>query len=216
MAHLQLQAKTRTKIGHTAKQLAREGQLPAVVYSDKVKSTPISIDYKEFYHTYKVAGKTNVIDLKIDEGKSIPVIVHDLDIHPFKDIPRHIDFLAVNLKKEITTVVPVEIEGEAPAIKEFGAIVNIVHNELNVTALPDKLPESITVNVDELKEMSDHITIADLANKAGDYKFADEAETVVVSLAMPKEEVEEEITSEVAEGEEGAEGAEAATEETKE
>lgn len=207
--HIKLKAQKRTKTGHTAKQVLREGGLPAVVYSKTVESTPIQVDYKEFYHTYKVSGKTNVIDLAIDGDKSIPCIVHDLDIHPVKDTPRHIDFLAVNLKEKITAPVPVEIVGEAPAVKEFGAVVNIVHNELDVTALPDKLPESIVLNLEVLAEMSDTITIESLAASAVDYEFADEPDTVIVTLAQATEEVEEDVAP--VEGEEGAEGSEGET-----
>jgi large subunit ribosomal protein L25 len=203
--HIKLKARKREKLGHTAKHVLREGGLPAVVYSKAVESTPISVDYKEFYHTYKETGKTSVIDLDIDGQNTIPCIVYDLDIHPVKDIPRHIDFLAVNLKEKITTPVPVEIEGEAPAVKEFGAVINVIHNEIQVTALPDKLPESIIVNLESLAEMSDTITIQDLAAAATDYEFADELDTVIVTLAQATEEVEEEETTPI-EGEEGLEG----------
>lgn len=187
MAHLQLQAQTRTKVGHTAKQLLRTGQLPAVVYSKAFPARSIQIDYKQFYHLYKEVGKTGVVDLTIDEGKVIPCIVHDLDIHPFKDIPRHVDFLVVNLKEKITAPVPIEVVGEAPATKTYGAVLNIVHDELEVTALPDKLPESIVINIDTLIEMSDVITIGDLASQAVDFEFVDVHDMPIVSLTQPKE-----------------------------
>jgi large subunit ribosomal protein L25 len=195
MAHLKLKASKRTNVGHKAKQLAKVGILPAVVYSKKFESTPIQVDYKEFYHLYKESGKTTVIDLKIDDDKVVPCIVHDLDIHPVKDTPRHVDFLVVNLKEKITAPIPVEFVGEAPAIKEFGAVVNIVHDELEVSALPDKLPESIIVNLESLAQLSDVITIQDLLTQAVDFEFIDELDTPVVSLTQPKEEVEEELGS---------------------
>jgi len=201
MAHLKLKANSRTKVGHTAKQLAREGLLPAVMYSKKVQSTPIQVDYKEFYHTYKESGRTQVIDLKIDDDKAVPCIVHDIDVHPVKDIPRHVDFLVVNLKEEITAPVPLEFVGEAPAVKEFGAVVNIVFDEVEVKALPDKLPESIEVNLELLADMQDTITFEDLLTQAVDFKFAEEdLGAVIVSLTEATQEAEEGDTTDATGG----------------
>lgn len=188
MKHLNLKAKTRTHIGHKAKKLLKEGILPAVVYSKKHVSTPIEINYKEFYHLYKQTGKTSVIDITIDEDKTIPCIVHDMDIHPVKDTPRHIDFLVVNLKEKITTPIPLEFINEAPAIKEHNAVLNVLKDKIEVSALPDKLPESIIVDLSTLTDMDSTITLNDLVGQASDYSFVDDMNMNIVTLTAQKEE----------------------------
>jgi len=197
MKHLQLKAKLRTQLGHKSKHVKREGLIPAVVYSKTVESTPLSIDYKEFYHIFKQSGKTQVLDLSIDENKSIPVIVHDIYVHPVTSRPEHIDFKVVNLKEKVVASIPVVTEGEADAIKEFGGVLNINYQELEVEALPDQLPHQITVNVDSLKTMEDVITIADLTVAGQDYIFVGlDSETIVASMVVQSEEpAEEEIVA---------------------
>lgn len=197
MKHLQLKAKLRTQLGHKSKHVKREGLIPAVVYSKTVESTPLSIDYKEFYHIFKQSGKTQVLDLSIDENKSIPVIVHDIYVHPVTSRPEHIDFKVVNLKEKVVASIPVVTEGEADAIKEFGGVLNINFQELEVEALPDQLPHQIAVNVDSLKTMEDVITIADLTFAGQDYIFVGlDPETIVASMVVQSEEpAEEEIVA---------------------
>jgi large subunit ribosomal protein L25 len=199
MKHLKLTAKLRTQLGHKAKHVKREGSIPAVVYSKTVDSTPLTIDYKEFYHIFKQAGKTQVLDLSIDEKKAIPVIVHDIYVHPVTSKPEHIDFKVVNLKEKVVASIPVVIEGEAVAVKEFGGVLNINFQELEVEALPDNLPHEITVNVESLKTMDDVITIADLTNSDQKFVYILESDTVVASMVTQTEEPPEEEVVDISE-----------------
>jgi large subunit ribosomal protein L25 len=200
MAHSELQVEKRTIIGNQVRKLRRLNIIPSVIYSNKV--TPINIQIKigEFIKVYKEAGKTHVIDLFVD-GTKYPTIVHDLDINPITQQVRHVDFLAVNLNEKVHTSVPVVLVGEARGVKENALVLTQNVKEIEVLALPDNLPEEIEVNVTDLFEIGDNVSIADLP-KSDKYEIVDEQDLVLASLVAQSVEIEE--TSEVVETAENA------------
>jgi large subunit ribosomal protein L25 len=211
MAHVKLKAQERSIHGNQVRKLRREGILPGVIYSKKTQSSTLQVSFAEFYRVFKEAGKTHVVDLTIGEGKTLPCIIHDMDIDPVSGLPRHVDFLQVNLKEKVVAAVPVEYVGEAPGVKEFGAVLNTAVQELDVEALPDKLPSAITVDVSALATMTDVIRVVDLLTSAADYSIVAEPELVLASLTSGQEdEPEPEVENAVED-----EGAQAASEESK-
>jgi large subunit ribosomal protein L25 len=190
--HAQLAAQSRDIVGNKVRVLRREGSVPAVVYSKVVSSTPIQINALEFVKVFKQTGKTDVIDLNID-GKIQPCLIQAMDIHPFKHTIRHIDFLAVDLKKKITASVPVITSGDAPGVKEVGGVVNIALNQIEIEALPDDIPENITIDISSLIDFTHSIYISDIKlPKDAKYKIISDSELLVVNLAHQSQEEEKE------------------------
>lgn len=187
MAHIELVAQQRNLKGNDNRKLRRDGLIPAVLFSKEYGSDSIQVEYREFVKVYKKAGKTQVIELLID-GKNLPCIVNGIDVHPVQGVPRHVDFLSVDLKKKVIASVPVVIEGEAIGVKEQGAVLIVDLEEVEVEALPDKLPGEIVVNVTELKAVGEHIVVGQLP-KSDDYQYVTEEDQVVATLvAQSKEE----------------------------
>jgi large subunit ribosomal protein L25 len=190
MTHSSINVKSRTLYGNQAKKLYREGLTPGIVYGNIKEPISVQFSVKDFSKLFKEAGETHVIDLIIDEGKSIPVIIHALDIHPVSRKLRNVDFKAVDLKKVTTAEVPVILTGVAPAVKEFAGLVSIKLEEIEVEALPEKLPESIIIDISSLKTLEDNIFVKDIII-VGDYKIlSDPDQAVVVIETETKEEVE--------------------------
>jgi len=131
----------------------------------------------------------------------------------------HVDFHQVNLKEEVTANVPVELIGESPAEKQgLGTVVQVV-SEIEVSTLPDNIPSEFTLDISNLTEVDQQITLADLEYDKEHIKIDVEnpEEFVIAKVdALVQEEVVE--VAPVAEGTEGApvEGEEAPTEETNE
>lgn len=183
--------------------LRRQNIIPAVFYGQGESSVAVQMDYQTFRRTYIKTGSSALIDLKVDGEDPKKVLVHDLQIHPLSGKIEHVDFLMVNLKEAIHASVPVEIVGEAPAVKDHGGILNTVKTELNVKCLPLELPHEVQVDISGLTELGDSIHISDLPAIEG-VEFEDGEQEVVVNVVAPR--VEEE--PEPVEGEEGEEGAE--------
>jgi ribosomal protein L25, Ctc-form len=158
MRHFQLSANTRTILGNSVRKLRKQGLLPAVLYGQNFNSLPIQIDKKNFLKLYKQVGKTNVIDLSVD-SQTLPVIVQDLDIDPVFGDVRHVDFLVVNLKQKVKVTVPIQYIGTPIGVKQLGAVLAVNLDELEIEALPEKIPDFIPVDVTNLTNIHDSISV---------------------------------------------------------
>ena len=190
MRHFQLSANTRTVLGNSVRKLRKQGLLPAVLYGQNFNSLPIQIDKKIFLKLYKQVGKTNVIDLSVG-SQTLPVIVQDLDIDPVFGDVRHVDFLVVNLKQKVKVTVPIQYIGTPIGVKQLGAVLTVNLDELEIEVLPEKIPDFITVDVTNLTNIHDSISVADLLQVAQDYEILNDLETILVSLTEGASGVEE-------------------------
>jgi large subunit ribosomal protein L25 len=197
MSHSKLNVENRTIKGKRVRTLRREGLLPAVIYKNNLDSVLIQMPYGEFVKVFKQAGKTHVIDITVDKIK-YSTIVHDIDIDPIKSIPRHIDFLAVDLNISINTQVPITIVGEARGVKENGLVLTQMIKELEVSCLPDNIPEQIEVDVTKLLDIGDHVSVADLS-KNSTFEIIEQETTLIASLVAQSIEEEQTTVENIAE-----------------
>jgi large subunit ribosomal protein L25 len=165
------------------------GRIPAVFYGFGKESTAISVPGVEFIKLFREAGETSAITLDMGTEK-VSALVHDMQRDPVTGEYTHIDFLVVDMNKEVEVAVPIEFTGLAEAEKlGLGVVMKIMH-EVEVRALPANLPHSIEVDVTSLATLSDAIHTKDLTLPKGVTLVAD-GEEVVASVAAFVEEKEE-------------------------
>ncbi len=165
------------------------GMVPAVVYGAHVENTIISVPSVDFIKVFRVAGESSPVQLAID-GINVDVLIHDVQIDPLKGFPLHIDFLAVDMNKEVTVSIPLEFTGVAPSEKAgLGSLVKVLH-EVEVSALPKDLPHTIVVDISTLVTLDDQIHVSNIVLPKG-VKMLTSAEEVVALVAVAKEEVEQ-------------------------
>ena len=203
MKLIPLNAIIRNQLGKEAtKKLRREHYIPALLYKGGKKNIALKVLYKDFLKSVHTrAGENVILDLKIKEeaGKdsktSATAIIKELQHHFTKGEVTHIDFQEISLKEAITVKVPIEIKGEAKGIKEGGIVEHLLW-ELEIQCLPTEIPEKIPLSVTELN-IGDTLLVKDLKVPAG-VKVLSEADKPVVSVAVPKAEVVEEVPPEEA------------------
>jgi len=166
----------------------KEGQVPAVVYGPKQEPISLCIDRQTFEKTLEEAGESSVISLE-GLGDSVEVLVHDVAFNPVKGGVQHVDFYAIERGKELTTNVPLEFIGEAPATKSEGVLTKALH-EVEITCRPSALPRHIEVDVSTLATFDDVIRVKDLVMPEG-VKIESDLEETVALVTPVKEEVEE-------------------------
>jgi large subunit ribosomal protein L25 len=197
---LNLSLENRTLVGKKVGRLRREGIIPATVYGKGVSPLSVQMNARAFNETYRHAGRTGLIDLSIPGQKGISVFVHNLQRHPVTRNIIHVDFLAVDLRTEVTVDVPVHITGESELVKRGDALLNQVLTSLAVRALPADIPSSIEVDVSGLDSFDKSIHVSDLSlDTKGE--IVTPADELVVSLTQAREEEEEVAEEEAAEGE---------------
>ncbi|PIR98207.1 MAG: 50S ribosomal protein L25 [Candidatus Colwellbacteria bacterium CG10_big_fil_rev_8_21_14_0_10_42_22] len=186
---LEIQAQKREILGKKTKTLRKNGLIPAELYGSGAQNEHLQIKEADFSRIYKEAGENTMINLVFGE-ETRPVLVHEVHINPVTDELLNIDFYQVDLKKKVTTHVPLEYVGESRAVEELGGILNKVLDEVEVEALPSDIPHEIKVDISVLDDFSKSITVADLKVGAK-FEILTDDETVVASITEPREEEEE-------------------------
>ncbi|MCI2890964.1 50S ribosomal protein L25/general stress protein Ctc [Staphylococcus hominis] len=189
------------------KKLRNIGKVPAVVYGYGTKNTSVKVDEVEFIKVIREVGRNGVIDLGVG-SKTIKVMVSDYQFDPLKNQITHIDFLAINMTEERTVDVPVQLVGEAVGAKEGGVVEQPLF-DLQITATPENIPESIEVDITDL-QISDSYSVADI-KVSGDFTIENDPEESVVTVVPPTDEPSEEEV-EAMEGESATEEPEVAGE----
>ncbi|MDO4432916.1 MAG: hypothetical protein Q4B80_06315 [Aerococcaceae bacterium] len=87
-----LKAELRTVTGtNSARQLRKEGKVPATLYGKDAAPVSLSVDRREFEATLKVVGLNNALSLEID-GKAHNVVIKAVDKASLADLFYSVDF----------------------------------------------------------------------------------------------------------------------------
>lgn len=195
-----LKATKRNVIGKQVKALRRQGFLPGVVYGYKVEPTAIQMDAREAGLIISKLTSSSMVHLDLD-GKQIPALVRERQKNYIKAILTHVDFQAVSLTEKIRTMVTVHLNGIAPAVKDFNAVIVTNTTELEVEALPQYLPERIELDISSLTEIGSSIHVSDVVLAKEVEILSDPDEVLVIATGAADEELAEEVTEEEAEPE---------------
>ncbi len=203
MKEISLVTTARLKSGKgSARQTRRDGRIPAVTYGPDTTPVSMSVDDREFRAALRVGGvSSSIFTLKLD-GKETKAILREMQRDAVTSDVIHLDFLAISMDKPIHISVPVNYDGIPEGVKVDGGIMQVTMRELEISCLPTKLPETINVDVSELK-IGESIHVRDI--EFADGEVLAEAKRTMVVISAPTVVVEE-----VVEGEEGEEGDEAA------
>ncbi len=210
MATIELEATTRDARGSHNKPLRRVGQVPAVLYGHNVEPRAIAAEARILHRVWMRAGRTQLVDLKVDGGRAQKVLVREMQVDPRTNRPIHADFFAVNLREKLTAEVPVVLTGEAPAVVDakVGTLQQLL-NTLRVECLPADLPAQFSVDVSGLAEIDQGIHVRDIALPEGVALVHIDPDELVVKVAALRIAVEGEAEEAAA----AAEAAEVAAEE---
>lgn len=150
---IEFNAQKRTLQGTGAsRRLRRAGRVPGVVYGGEQPAEAIDFDHNEIFHKLKQETfHASVLTMVIDGGRQ-NVLLRDVQMHPFKRQVMHLDFQRVDASHKIHTKVPLHFINAdiAPGVKLQGGIVSHVLTELEVSCLPDDLPEYIEVDLKDV------------------------------------------------------------------
>ncbi len=194
-----LKAERRRVVGKKVKQLRREGKLPAVLYGKHIDPIPLVLDYRDAEKALRGLSTSTLVILEV-EGARHTAVVRERQKDYIKGKLLHVDFQALSLTETMRVEVPIELEGEAPAVKTYGGVLVQTLESVEVESLPGDMPERLMVDLGGLEEIGDSITVADLVLPPNVKVLVDPNETVVVVTA-PRSEEEVEEASGVAEGE---------------
>ena len=194
----EITAQKRTLQGSGAsRRLRRANKVPGILYGGSEGPTLIELDHNDLLLALrKEAFHASVLSLTLD-GVTQSVLLRDSQMHPYKPLVQHVDFLRVDEAHAIHQRVPLHfINAEnSPGIKVSGGNVSPAMNDIEVVCLPKDLPAFIEVDLIEL-EAGRSIHLSQMVFPQG-VKPATHDDPVVVSISLKKAEVVEEVEAPV-------------------
>jgi len=179
-------AERRTERGSkAARRLRRAARLPAVLYGHKEEAVALTLPSAQFEALLRAGAR--MVDLDLD-GAAQKVLIKDIQFDALGEDVLHVDFIRVAMDEAVEVTVPIEIHGTAAGVKAGGVLDVLLHGVL-VTCLPEAIPESIRVRVDDL-EIGRTLHLREVALPVGVAAVGD-PETPVVAVHPPAVAVEE-------------------------
>jgi large subunit ribosomal protein L25 len=133
-------------------QMRREGWIPSVIYGRGTESKNLKVDTKIFNELLAHSSSENIlINLDIEGEGTRLAFLQSIQHDPLSGAPVHADFLAIDEKTPITAHIPVHLNGEAIGVKTGGLLEQYIH-ALEITCLPNDLPNTIEIDVTALGE----------------------------------------------------------------
>jgi large subunit ribosomal protein L25 len=187
---MDLAVKNREKFGKASKSLRQQGLIPAELYGRGLKNLHLSVPTKDFLKVFREAGTNTVVNLLLDRDlpaggqERRPALVYEVKKDYLTDEIMHVDFYQVRMDERIKAKVPIEFEGEAPAVKDKGGILNKAMSEIEVESLPADLPHRLLVNLSLLDDLNKSVYVREIKVPQA-VKVLVDPETVVVTVTPP-------------------------------
>lgn len=204
MKSISIKGSQRESVGKVAtKALRNAGKVPCVLYGGE-KPLHFAAEELQFKNlVYTPNAHTAVIEL--ENGEKLDAVLQDIQFHPVTDKILHVDFYQLFSDKPVTIDIPVRLEGTSPGVRNGGRLL-FRKRKLAIKALPNLLPDFITVDISKLK-IGGTIAVETVLND--DYTILHPDATAIVQVKASRTSIADEEGDEE-EGAEGAEGAEAA------
>lgn len=201
-----LKAEDRSDVGKGASRRLRrlEARIPGIIYGGKNAPQMITVELRELVKALEnEAFYSHILTLDVD-GKKQQAVLRDLQRHPAKGTPMHCDFLRVDKTHKITMQVPLHFTNEekCAGVKQQGGKITHSASEVEVSCLPQNLPEFIEVDMTNVT-LDQVVHLSDLSLPKGVELLAlthgEEHDLPVASVHMPKGTTADEAEDEASE-----------------
>lgn len=182
----ELKAEARAQVGKgSARELRRNGLIPAVIYGDKKDPVSITLSRKDI--TLKIYGggfMTTIATIDVD-GTKYRVLPKDYQLDPVRDFVMHVDFLRISKNTQVTVEIPVHFENEekSPGIKR-GGVLNVVRHTVECNCPANSIPEALIVDLTGL-EIGDGIHISHVNLPEGVEPTITDRDFTIATVASP-------------------------------
>jgi large subunit ribosomal protein L25 len=177
----------------SSRRLRAAEQVPAIIYGQGNGALSVSVSPKALTKALTGALRRNqLIELSLkgadgkDAGKKF-VLAREVQSHPVRRTPMHVDFLEVKPGQPVVVRVPVEVTGKSKAAVA-GARVQLCSRDIAVAVNPDAVPAKIVLDT---TECDFGVVRAKAVPLPAGVALACDPEFPVVSLRMPRGEKEE-------------------------
>ena len=181
--------------------LRSKNLVPGIFYSPTGENVLVQAEALPLEKLYEAVGHTTVFNLEIDSNgqkETHPVLIWQVQRHPYKKLFLHIDYYGVDLDKEVKVDVPLEFVGTAKGVK-LGGIQETYRESVRLESKPLDMPKKIVIDVSDMN-IGDSINVADPQLPPNVSAVYDQNFAVVSILAKDKDEEAAYVEGEVVAG----------------
>ena len=159
--------------------LRQSGNVPGVLYGgdEQIHFYAATIQFRPVLYTPEAC----FIKLNI-EGQEFEAIMQESQWHPVSEMLLHVDLLQLFRGTPIKMDIPVKTLGTAAGVKNGGTLI-LKNRKLSVKALPKDMPESIDIDVTNLR-IGKAIKVGELPTE--NFEFLTSPLVTVVNVAIPR------------------------------
>ncbi|MEI7613865.1 MAG: 50S ribosomal protein L25/general stress protein Ctc [Betaproteobacteria bacterium] len=198
--NFELNAQKRSLQGSGAsRRLRRANKVPGIIYGGTTEPTMIEMDHNPLLLALrKEAFHASVLTLTID-GVVETVLLRDSQVHPYKPLVLHVDFLRVDTTHAIHQKVPLHFVNAdaAPGVKVGGGSVTHAMVDIDVSCFPQDLPAFIEVDLGAM-EAGQTLHVSQLVFPKGVKPVAHGSDDPLVVAITVKKAVAEAVEGEAA------------------
>jgi large subunit ribosomal protein L25 len=169
-----------------ARKLRATGMIPAVLYGQEKSPVSLSLSARELVMTLRAGeGHHLLVDLTVngEEDQNTLAMLQEIKLHPVHQTLLHADFMRIDSNKPIRTTVPIHVTGQPVGVR-LGGVHQQILREVEVEAIPDKIPAHINVDISSLA-IGQSLHVQDL-EICEDYTILTEKERAISSVLAPK------------------------------
>ena len=169
--------------------LRSQDMIPGVFYTAEGKNITVQSPALPLEKMYADVGHTTVFNLEIEEDgakTTYPVLIWQVQRHPYKKSFTHIDFYGVNLEKPVKVDVPLEFIGVSRGVK-LGGRLETYRESVRLSSKPLDMPKKVVVDVSDMG-INDTISVADLKLPENVCAVYDQNYAVVSVISKNKDE----------------------------
>ncbi len=147
-----------------SRRLRHKGKVPAILYGGHKEPRALMLDQQNLLTMIDDERfYSSIVQLKItDGGQTQEAIIKDVQMHPARNSVVHVDLLRVVPNEKIRIRLPIHFKNAAvsPGVKTQGGVVSHRLSDVEVSCLPQDLPEFIELdlsgmNLNETKFLAD-------------------------------------------------------------
>ena len=205
MEKLKLQKREVT--GKKVKALREQGLVPAVVYNSKTESYNTLLPKSDAQKLFRNATSTTIFDAEV-EGRDIKCLVKGFDTNSVTGEINHVSIFEIDETAPMIFTIPFTLVGVSPAVKNnLGILVNAL-DSIDVKCQLKKLQPEITIDISNLTEPGQTISVEDITLPEGMTLVNDDVLTTAIVTIADAQKIEDAMVAEKEEA--AAEAAEAA------
>src|SRR5215813_2292569 len=173
-----------------ARRARREGQVPVTIYGGEGAAVSALAPLRELAAILRSdTGRNTIFTVDVEGVEATEVMFAERQIDPVRMRLVHADFKRLVKGEKIEATVPLRLVGEPLGVREEQGVLEQIIRELEIRCEPRDIPEHIDVDVTNLG-VHDVLHVSYIAAIEG-VEILEEAETVIATVGVVKEEVVE-------------------------